>query len=199
MLMGELGFSEFCMAGHDRGSYTAFRTAMDHPGKIRKLAVLDGVPILEALERCNSRFATRWWHWFFFAQRDKPEQAILADPVAWYGGVEASMGSENFADFRRAIQDPATVQGMLGDYRAGIYVDQHHDLEDRNAGRRLECPVHVLWSRQDDLEALYGDILAIWRPWCTLPVTRKGIDCGHHMAEEAPVELARELIQFFGA
>jgi haloacetate dehalogenase len=25
-----------------------------------------------------------WWHLFFFAQPDKPERAILADPEAWY-------------------------------------------------------------------------------------------------------------------
>ena len=34
----------------------------------------------------HDRFATAWWHWFFFAQPDKPERAILADPDAWYGG-----------------------------------------------------------------------------------------------------------------
>jgi haloacetate dehalogenase len=43
------------------------RAALDHPGAIAKLVVLDGVPILEALERCTERFARRWWHWFFYA------------------------------------------------------------------------------------------------------------------------------------
>lgn len=27
-----------------------------------------------------------WWHWFFFAQPDKTEKAILIDPDARYGG-----------------------------------------------------------------------------------------------------------------
>ncbi|MFB0692850.1 alpha/beta fold hydrolase [Agrobacterium pusense] len=196
-LMEHLGFDRFFLAGHDRGSYTAFRTAMDHPARVEKLAILDGVPILEALERCNLRFAQRWWHWFFFAQHDKPERAILADPLAWYGGSEASMGKENFADFRSSVEDPRTVQGMLGDYRAGIHIDHLHDLDDRNCGRKLTCPLHVLWSLQDDLEMLYGDVLSVWQPWSTLPVSGLGIDSGHHMAEEAPAELARELISFF--
>lgn len=195
--MNHFGFNDFYLAGHDRGSYTAFRTAMDHPEKVRKLAILDGVPILEALERCDARFAAKWWHWFFFAQRDKPEQAILADPVAWYRGSEASMGRENYADFRAAIQDPATVRGMLGDYRAGIHIDHIHDLEDRNAGRKLTCPLHVVWSIRDDLEELYGDIPAIWQRWAELTVSGSGIDSGHHMAEEAPVLLAHELETFF--
>lgn len=56
--MQHLGFDRFAIAGHDRGSYTAFRTAMDHPSAVTHLIVLDGVPILEALERCDARFAT---------------------------------------------------------------------------------------------------------------------------------------------
>ena len=198
-LMDHFGFDKFFLVGHDRGSYTAFRTAMDHPARVEKLAILDGVPILEALERCDVHFATRWWHWFFFAQRDKPEQAIFADPLAWYGGTEASMGKENFADFRSAVQDPWTIQGMLGDYRAGVHIDHLHDLDDRNSGRKLTCPLRVLWSVQDDLEDIYKDVLAVWQPWSTLPVSGLGIDCGHHMAEEAPLELARELTSFFAA
>ncbi|MCM5555242.1 alpha/beta fold hydrolase [Pleomorphomonas sp. NRK KF1] len=196
-LMRHLGYSAFHLAGHDRGSYTAFRTAMDHPARVMKLAALDGVPILNALERCDARFAARWWHWFFYAQHDKPEQAILADPDAWYGGSPEAMGADNYADYRAAIHDPATVRGMLGDYRAGLYVDPLHDLDDQEAGRRLRCPVHVVWSRKDDLEELYGDLLALWQPWVKLPVTGAGIDCGHHMAEEAPEALAVELEAFF--
>ena len=196
-LMRHLGHSTFHLAGHDRGSYTAFRTAMDHPTKVTKLAVLDGVPILDALERCDARFAARWWHWFFFAQPDKPERAILADPDAWYGGSPEAMGADNYADYRAAIHDPATVRGMLGDYRAGLYVDPLHDLDDQEAGRKLRCPVHVVWSRKDDLEELYGDLLALWQPWSKLAVTGAGIDCGHHVAEEAPEALAAELERFF--
>ncbi|WP_370678202.1 alpha/beta fold hydrolase [Pleomorphomonas sp. PLEO] len=196
-LMKHLGFDEFHLAGHDRGCYTAFRLAMDHPERVLKLAVLDGVPILSALERCDARFAARWWHWFFYAQPDKPERAILADPDAWYGGTRETLGPGNYEDYRVAIHDPDTVRGMLGDYRAGLYVDPLDDLDDRDAGRRLLCPVHVVWSKRDDLEELYGDVPATWQPWAALPVTGAGLDCGHHMAEEAPEELAAELAAFF--
>jgi pimeloyl-ACP methyl ester carboxylesterase len=107
--MKQLGFERFAIVGHDRGSYTAFRTAMDHPRAVTQLAVLDGVPIIEALERCTARFAQAWWHWFFFGQLEKPERAILADPDAWYGVSPDHMGAENYADYRAAIHDPATV------------------------------------------------------------------------------------------
>lgn len=56
-LMQSLGYERFALAGHDRGSYTAYRAALDYPENITHLAVLDGVPIIEALVRCNARFA----------------------------------------------------------------------------------------------------------------------------------------------
>ena len=196
-LMERLGFDTFYLAGHDRGSYTAFRTALDHPSSVLKLAILDGVPVLEALERCQVKFAKAWWHWFFYAQPDKPEQAILADPTAWYGGCAEAMGLENYEDFQAAIHDPATVIGMLGDYRAGIELDHRHDREDLHAGRKLQCPLHVIWSLKDDLEDLYGDVLSVWQPWAEQKVTGMGINSGHHMAEESPAELATALKAFF--
>ncbi|WP_312407668.1 alpha/beta hydrolase [Rhizobium sp.] len=198
-LMDHLGFDTFHLAGHDRGSYTAFRTAMDYPHRVEKLAIMDGVPILEALERCRSKFATRWWHWFFYAQPGKPEQAILADPAAWYGGNEEQMGAENFKDFQDAIHDPETIKGMLGDYRAGMFIDHLHDCQDRAAGKKLGCPLHVLWSQLDDLGELYGNVLAVWQPWAKLPATGRPINSGHHMGEEAPEEVAAALLEFFKA
>lgn len=48
-LMRHLGHERFAIVGHDRGSYTAFRAAMDHPEAITHLGILDGVPILEGM------------------------------------------------------------------------------------------------------------------------------------------------------
>jgi haloacetate dehalogenase len=42
---------------------------------------------------------------------------------------------------------------------------------------------------------LYGDPAAIWRDWAT-DVRASSIDCGHHVAEEAPDRLAAELSSF---
>ncbi len=197
-LMRHLGFSRFGLVGHDRGSYTAFRAAMDHPASISRLAILDGIPIADALSGCDARFASAWWHWFFFAQPEKPERAILSNPDAWYGGSAETMGAEAYEDFRKAIHDPETVHGMIEDYRAGLGIDRKHDEADRASGRKLDCPLLVLWSGRDDLEQLHGDILSIWRGWAS-DVRGRSIDSGHHMAEEAPEELAAELASFFQA
>ncbi len=198
-LMRALGHERFAVVGHDRGSYVALRTALDHPATVTALAVLDGIPIGEALARSDARFAALWWHWFFLGQTAKPaERVICADPVAWYGAGDPDvMGAENHADYLAAIRTPSVVHAMCEDYRAGLGVDRDADDADRAAGHRVGCPTLVLWALHDDMEALYGDPLAVWATWAA-DLLGRSLDCGHHMAEEAPEELARLLLDFLG-
>jgi haloacetate dehalogenase len=197
-LMAALGHERFAVVGHDRGAYVALRTALDHPDSVSALCVMDAVPISEALGRCDAKFASAWWHWFFFGQTAKPaERVISADPEAWYRPDREQMGEENLADYLRAIHDPATVHAMMEDYRAGLGLDRRHEEEDRAAGRRVDCPLLVVWATQDDMEDLYGDPLAVWEPWAT-DLRGGRIDSGHHMAEEAAGALSEALLRFLG-
>lgn len=194
-VMSRLGHERFAMVGHDRGSYVALRLALDQPDRVTALGLFDCLPITEHLDRANADFATRWWHWFFFAQPETPERVINADPDAWYGGDPSTMGIENHAEWRAATRDPDVVRAMLEDYRAGLTVDADDEREDVAAGRRLRMPVLALWSLRDDLEDLYGDPLPIWRRWAD-DIRGHGIDSGHHMAEEAPDAVADAIIDF---
>ena len=163
-----------------------------------RLVVLDGIPIAEALERCDARFAASWWHWFFFAQTEKPaEDWIARDPLAWYRGDPAAMGAENHADWLRAVTDPAVIRSMVAEYRAGVQVDRHHEAADHAAGPPRDAARRCSPGRvHDDMEELYGDPLAIWRAWVDGPLQGARIDSGHHMAEEAPEQLADVLTEF---
>ena len=191
-------YGSFAVVGHDRGAPLAHRLAVDC-SSVSRLAVLDGIPITAHLEDCDARFAGAWWHWFFFAQTAKPAEAIInRDPDAWYKADPAALGPENYADWWQAIHDPETVFAMVNEYRAGIHVDQYDEQADRAAGRFVSCPLLVAWSIQDDLEELHGDPVAIWREWATGPIDGVRIDSGHHMAEEAPDELAAALVSFLG-
>ena len=196
-LMAALGHERFAIVGHDRGAYVALRAALDHPAAITQLVVLDAVPIGEALKRADARFAQAWWHWFFFAQADKPERAILADPDAWYGNDAIRMGDENYADYQHAIHDPATVHAMIEDYRAGLGVDRAADERDMADGRTVPAPTLILWAARDDLGELYGDPLAVWREWAT-DLRGHALESGHHMAEEIPEVVAAEIASFVG-
>ncbi|MFI7444095.1 alpha/beta fold hydrolase [Nonomuraea indica] len=195
-LMRALGHERFAVAGHDRGAYVAHRLAMDHPEAVTHLVQLDSVPLGEALARCDAKFATAWWHWWFLGQTAKPaERVIDADPDAWYQVDASAMGEEAYADLRRALHDPATVHAMCEDYRAGLGVDRAADDADRAAGRRLRCPLLLLWATKDDMEDLYGDPREVWAAWAD-DVRGHPIDSGHHMAEEAPAELAAAIRDF---
>ena len=197
-VMHALGHGQFALAGHDRGSYVAFRLALDYPEAVSRLALLDCIPISEHLSRITTEFATRWWHWFFFAQAETPERVINADPDRWYHGDPEAMGQANYVEWREATRSPDVVRAMLEDYRAGLTVDRQHEEADRAAGTRLQVPLLVLWSQRNDLEDLYGDPLVIWRDWAD-DLRGQSIDSGHHMAEEAPNALAASLGDFFSS
>jgi haloacetate dehalogenase len=196
-LMAHLGHDRFAVVGHDRGSLAAFRTAMDHPAAVSRLVVMDGLPVVEHLERTDAVFARAWWHWWFLGQTDKPaERVICADPDAWYRTPEpAEMGAGNHADVWAALRNPSVVHGMCEDYRAGLGIDRQHDEADRTAGRRVQCPVMLLESADDDLD-IHGDPAAIWVPWLTSPLRHRVIASGHHQAEEAPAAVAEALLDF---
>ena len=141
---------------------SALRTALDHPAAVTALAVLDAVPIGEALARCDARFAARWWHWFFYGQTAKrAERVISADPDAWQGRAGADGGLRRLpAGHPRPGDRPGHDGGLPR--RPGP--DRDHDDADRRAGRRVACPHPGPVATGDDLADLYGDVLAVWRP-----------------------------------
>jgi haloacetate dehalogenase len=106
------------------------------------------------------------------------------------------MGPEAYDDLWQALRNPGVVHGMVEDYRAGVTVDREADDADRAAGHRIQCPVLVEWSTRDDMEELYGDVVAVWRDWAD-DVRGVAVDSGHHVAEEAPQELSAALLEFF--
>jgi len=59
-LMRQLGHERFAVVGHDRGSYVAARLALDVPHAVTRLAVLDSVPIGEALARADASAVSQY-------------------------------------------------------------------------------------------------------------------------------------------
>ncbi|MGW5359018.1 alpha/beta fold hydrolase [Actinopolymorpha pittospori] len=141
--MHALGHARFNVAGHDRGSYVAFRLTLDHPDAVTRVASMDGIPITEHLARVDAKFATQYWHWFFFAQPDIAEHVINADPDSWYRGDPQTMGQENYDEWRAATRKPDVVRAMLEDYRAGLTIDRRHEEADKAAGTRIRCPALI--------------------------------------------------------
>ena len=85
----------------------------------------------------------------------------------------------------------AAVTSIVAGYRASAGIDVQHDQADRDAGRRLAMPVTVL--RQDWGAALGFDAAALWS--VRAPDLRHAtVTCGHFMAEEAPADIAKAVL-----
>ena len=195
VVMANLGFERYFVAGHDRGGRVAYRMALDYPEQVAKLAVLDIIPTGEAWRRADRVFMLGFWHWAFLAQPSPlPERLIGADPDAYYfRGDTSFFDPAALAEYRRHIQDPETIRAMCDDYRAGAMIDFEIDEADRGK-RRIACPVLTLWGARSDLGQ--SDVLAVWRDWAD-DVTGHALNCGHYLAEEAPDATAQALGGFF--
>jgi haloacetate dehalogenase len=71
-------------------------------------------------------------------------------------------------------------------------VDLADDRADREAGKRLRCPVLSIWGTQSQS----ANLVEIWRRWAD-DVQGLPLNSGHFVMEEAPEEVARALAQFF--
>jgi haloacetate dehalogenase len=198
-VMRHFGFERFALCGHDRGGRVGYRMALDHPGIVRKLAVLDIVPTWEAFSRADMAFGLSYWHWFFLAQPfDLPERLICADPDYYFLSREERrrvFTPEAMKEYLRCFRDPRTVHAICEDYRAAVTLDFAYDEADRREERRITCPVLALWGREGFLERHY-DVLGVWRGWAD-DVRGRALGGGHYLPEEAPEETCVELRAFF--
>ena len=54
--------------GHDRGARVAYRFALDHPGRINKLGIIEIVPTADFWASWTADLAIAAYHWTFLAQ-----------------------------------------------------------------------------------------------------------------------------------
>jgi haloacetate dehalogenase len=203
-VMQHLGHPRFLVASHDRGARVAHRLALDHPERVLRLAVLDIVPTIEHFERTDMQFALGYYHWFWLAQPHPfPETLINAAPDAWFAAHTSReprsadfFHPEALADYMAAVHDPNMIRGMCEDYRAAANIDLLHDREFRAAGRKVQCPMLVLWGAKGKIAQWY-EPLQIWRPYCAAEVTGGALPTGHYLAEEAPQALLERFEAFF--
>ena len=199
-VMQALGHQAFHLVGHDRGARVAHRLALDHPRRVKTLAVLDICPTKAMYERSDRAFAKAYFHWFFLIQPAPfPETLIGADPEYFlkfqmgrrHGGLKV-FAPEAMAEYLRCFSDPAAIHASCEDYRAAESIDLEHDAADR--ARKIDCPVLALWGNHGVIEQQF-DCLAAWRA-VAHTVSGAALDCGHYLPEERPGEVARRLESF---
>ena len=201
-VMRALGFEHFLVAGHDRGGRVAHRLALDHPRCVERLALLDIAPTKHMYEHTTQEWATLYYHWFFLIQPfDLPERLIGADPdfylmkkLGAWGTREPPFAPAALAEYRRCFREPAAIHAMCEDYRAGASIDLEHDAADVAAGRKIGCPLLVLWGERGVVHRCFDPLLA-WQE-VALEVRGEALPGGHYLAEELP-ELTLDRLQTF--
>jgi haloacetate dehalogenase len=202
LVMRELGFDHFAVVGHDRGARVGHRLALDHPRAVTRLAVLDVVPTRHASQHADAAFGLAYYHWFFLAAPDGiPEHLVGADPGFWvrtrmrslhHGGTPFDPAALD--EYVRCFSDPAVIHASCEDYRAAASIDLLHDEAAAHAGRRVTCPVLVLWGGFSFVGRTY-DVLDVWRMYAA-DVRGQALPCDHYVPEEAPAMTA-ELLNAF--
>jgi len=201
-VMSSLGYSEFFVAGHDRGARVTHRMALDYPEKVKRACVMDIAPTYHMFKTTNQHFATGYYHWFFLIQPDGlPEHLISADPAYYlteklkrWSAPGAVFADKAVAEYIRCFSQPEAIHASCEDYRAAASIDLKHDEEDMN--KKVGCPLLVLWGAKGFVNRTY-DVLRVWHERAA-QIEGKALDCGHFLPEEAPTLVCDELLRFFG-
>jgi haloacetate dehalogenase len=206
-VMEKLGHVCFRMAGHDRGGRVAYRLALDHPGRVERVATLDIVPTYDMWHGMDANMAMKVWHWPFLAQPyPLPEMLISKAPVEYLEWKLASWAkAKNLSAFdprtlehyRASFSDPLRIHAQCEDYRAGYGADLANDETDRTAGKKITCPFLALWGGDGIANETSGP-LAIWKQWAPQAIGQP-IDSGHFLTEENPDATAKALLEFMTA
>ncbi|MCZ8376007.1 MAG: alpha/beta hydrolase [Beijerinckiaceae bacterium] len=205
-VIDRLGHTRFALVGHDRGARVSYRLALDHPGRLTRLALLDIIPTLAMWERMDARRAMQVYHWSFLAQpAPMPETLIAKAPAEWLEHTLASwtaakdlsaFDSRALRHYRAFFNDPARIHACCEDYRAGAGLDMDHDEASRQAGTRIDCPVLVLWG-EVGIPAAGASPLEAWKIFAP-HATGAPIRAGHFLPEENPADTLAAIKAFLG-
>jgi len=134
---------------------------------------------------------------------------LAADPDAFLDATLNQMagGIENLhpaavAAYREAFRETSVRHAMIEDYRSAYDVDADHDAADRAAGRKITCPVMVLWADErlvaSGMETGALTPSDVWRRWAD-DVRGFDIVSGHLLPEQAAEAVIEKIIPFLDA
>ena len=202
-LMRILGHDRFHVIGHDRGGRVAHRMALDAPGAVLSVSLLDIVPTWAMFMDVDRQVAGAYWHWYFLSQPEPfPERLIGLDPDFIFETCLTQWGKAKIADFdpkmieayRKSWRDPAMIHASSADYRAAASIDLAHDQVDIDA--KIACPALILFG-SDGLMGRLFDIPAEWRKRCQ-NVTAQPMAGAHFFPDISPGATSEALMRFLG-
>lgn len=151
-LMDALGYARVSLVGHDWGGAIAWVTAILHPERVEKLAVLN-IPYPPAALQAiwsHPQQIGKSAYMFFFQLPWLPERLLsknnwrLMSETLGHTSRPGAFSQADLVSYRRAWAQPGALTGMLNWYRAFFRRPVRLPLKPR-----LKMPVLMLWGAQD--------------------------------------------------
>ena len=185
-VMKHYGFDRFPVVGHDRGGRVSQRMALDHPGKVTHLTVLDIVPTYYLYTHVTIEFVQAYYHWFHQLRPSPvPEKEIFAQNEA----AKARATDPIQIEWLRTASTMECIHSMCEDYNASASIDLQHDKADLDT--KITVPLSTLWGERGPMGRIY-DVLAIWKERGT-KVSGKGLPGGHNLMIDTPDQVIAEV------
>ncbi len=191
IVLAQFGIDRLGLAVHDLGGPVGLHWALDRPGRLTRVALLNTLVYPEFSEAVKE----------FVRACATPE---LREKITSPTGLESIM-RDGFADPTKlsadvlaAVQEPfgtAEARRALAD--AGIGLSRKGFVEIARRLPTLRIPVRVVYGARDRVLPDVADTMA--RVKVDLPQAEVTVlqDCGHFLQEEAPSEVGELLARFF--
>jgi haloacetate dehalogenase len=121
---------------------------------------------------------------------------VVDTALGGWGSPREAFPAEVRDAYVQPLRDPAHAHAICEEYRGAASRDREHDAVDQRAGRRITCPLTLLWSARGALGEWYADAggpLALLSNWAS-EISGRGVDAGHFFPEERPQETVTELL-----
>ncbi len=193
-----LARERFCLAGHDWGGIIAWASALAHPERIERLAVLNAPHprVFQDYIRTHPAQILRSWYMFFMQIPWLPE--FLFEAANFRFMTEALVNSSRPGTFSQqdlekyceAWRKPGAPTAMINWYRT------------LRAARPISnpavsVPVKILWGAQDRF--LAADMARLSLQFCQRGELQMFPNATHWLQHEEPAAVSDALIAFFSA
>ena len=187
------------LAGHDWGAAVAWATAILHPHRLHKLAILN-VPhpsVMLRFLKSTPRQLLRSWYMFFFQLPWLPEAAFsafnfrLGRNSLVRSSRPGTFSPEDLEQYRAAWAQPGTVTAMINWYRN--LLRSRAKFPDPT----VRVPTKILWGMRDAF--LLSEMAQASLRYCTSADLYTFADASHWLQHEEPARVSELLINFFRA
>lgn len=193
-VLGELieawGLEEPAIAGHDIGGGIVLRAHLLEGVAFERIAVLD--PVVLSPWLTEPRSST--WHVQEHAEAYErmPDHLFEAFFAAYLGETNSDLGEEAFEAYLAPWRGEEGRQAFV---RQALQFEEHHTGEIEPRLGSIEAPVLVAWGEEDGwLDPSQAPRLREKIPGSKLNLIPRA---GHFVQEDAPDEVAEELVGFF--